>query len=443
MSTKIYDFIGIGIGPFNLGLAALSSSVKDLDCLFLDQQEEFQWHPGMLINNTTLQVPFLADLVTMADPTNRFSFLNYLKENNRIYQFYIRENFFLLRNEYNEYCRWAVSNLPSCLFSHRVERIAYAEGIYILYVTDLKRGDIKTFRSRRLVLGTGTSPFLPEIASGIQSDRVFHTSSYLKNKSKTQKSRSISIIGSGQSAAEIFYDLLTDQENHGYSLNWYTRSDRFFPMEYSKLTLELTSPDFLDHFYHLPQQKKDQLVPKQKSLYKGINYSLINDIYDELYRQSLNRNKPDVKLHPGVTLTGLKDTGNAFVVDFNHPVQEVNFQEQSEVVILATGYCYKEPAFLEGIKDRIRRDEKNRYIVSRGFAIDHYERGIFVQNAELHTHGFVTPDLGMAGLHNATILNQILGKEHFVLEKKIAFQTFGAPVKEPAETNLMLDEAVC
>lgn len=442
MSKKIYDFIGIGIGPFNLGLAALSSSVGDLECLFFDQRPEFQWHPGMLIHNTTLQVPFLADLVTMADPTNPLSFLNYLKENNRIYQFYIREKFFLLRNEYNQYCRWAISKLPSCLFSHSVEKIDYVEGVYILNVSDLKNNKVNTFQCRRLVLGTGTSPSIPDIAANVSGDNVFHTSGYLQQKSKAQKSRSIAVIGSGQSAAEIFYDLLTDQESHDYTISWYTRSDRFFPMEYSKLTLELTSPDFLDHFYHLPQGRKDQLVPKQKSLYKGINYSLINEIYDELYKQSLN-GKPKVKMCPGVALTGLKKAGNVFEMDFHHSVQEADFKEQSEVVILATGYCYKQPAFLEGIKDRIRRDEKNRYVVSREFAIDHEEREIYVQNAELHTHGFVTPDLGMAALHNATILNQVLGREQFILEKQTAFQTFGVPVKEFVESKIILNEAVC
>ena len=61
----------------------------------------------MMIEGATIQVPFLADLVTMADPTSRFSFLNYLKERERLYPFYIRESFYPLRAEYDAYCRWA------------------------------------------------------------------------------------------------------------------------------------------------------------------------------------------------------------------------------------------------------------------------------------------------------------------------------------------------
>ena len=60
---------------------------------------------GVLLDDATLQVPFLADLVTMADPTSRWSFLNYLKQAGHLYPFYIRESFYPLRKEYDDYCR--------------------------------------------------------------------------------------------------------------------------------------------------------------------------------------------------------------------------------------------------------------------------------------------------------------------------------------------------
>ena len=63
-----YDVIGIGLGPFNLGLACLADPVDDLEALFLEARDDFSWHPGMMLDDATLQVPFLADLVTMADP---------------------------------------------------------------------------------------------------------------------------------------------------------------------------------------------------------------------------------------------------------------------------------------------------------------------------------------------------------------------------------------
>ena len=125
MEHTIADFIAIGVGPFNLGLACLTEPIEDLNGIFLDKKEKFDWHPGMLLEDTTLQVPFMADLVTLADPTNPFSFLNYIKEQGRIYSFYIRENFLLLRNEYNQYCQWAIKKLSNIHFSTEVRHIDY------------------------------------------------------------------------------------------------------------------------------------------------------------------------------------------------------------------------------------------------------------------------------------------------------------------------------
>ena len=77
-----YDIIGVGIGPFNLGLAALTQPLVDsgeISAAFFDKRPAFCWHPGLLLEESTIQVPFLADLVTLADPTSAYSFLNYLK----------------------------------------------------------------------------------------------------------------------------------------------------------------------------------------------------------------------------------------------------------------------------------------------------------------------------------------------------------------------------
>ena len=120
MST--HDFIAIGLGPYNLGLACLTEPIDGLDGLFLEARPEagYAWHPGMLLSSATLQTPFMADLVTLADPTSPYSFLNFLKETGRLYPFYIRENFYPVRAEYDEYCRWAATRLRNVRFGRTV-----------------------------------------------------------------------------------------------------------------------------------------------------------------------------------------------------------------------------------------------------------------------------------------------------------------------------------
>ena len=67
--------------------------------------------------------------------------------------------------------------------------------------------------------------------------------------------------------------------------------------------------------------------------------------------------------------------------------------------------------------------------MQRNYSIDRHN-AVFVQNAELHTHGFVTPDLGMACYRNSVLIREIAGREIYPIEQRIAFQTF------PAETEL-------
>ena len=113
------DIIGIGVGPFNLSLAALLTKT-DVTAKFFEQKAEFNWHKGMILPNTTLQVPFMADLVTMIDPTSPYSFLNYLHTQHRLLKFYFLEEFKIYRKEYNHYCQWVAEQLDSLNFDAAV-----------------------------------------------------------------------------------------------------------------------------------------------------------------------------------------------------------------------------------------------------------------------------------------------------------------------------------
>lgn len=104
--------------------------------------------------------------------------------------------------------------------------------------------------------------------------------------------------------------------------------------------------------------------------------------------------------------------------------QQAAFSLATEAVVLATGYQYQIPKCIDGIRDQICWDKYGRYDVRRNYSIDEHNR-IFVQNAELHTHGFITPDLGMACYRNSYLIKQITGKEHYAIENSIAFQQFG------------------
>ncbi|MGG7549598.1 lysine N(6)-hydroxylase/L-ornithine N(5)-oxygenase family protein [Chryseobacterium arthrosphaerae] len=423
-NEAVYNVIGIGIGPFNLGLAALSHPISELKTLFLDQRDGFDWHPGLMIDHVTLQTPFLCDCVSMADPTNPLSLLNYLKETGRLYKFFIREDFFIPRKEYNRYCQWVIEQLPQCRFSTQVVDITYEEGLYHVTTIQTKTKETTVFKTERLILGTGTQPYIPSFIPKDDS-RVIHTSSYLYRKDELlSQGKKIAIIGSGQSSAEVFYDLLQNR-NEETHLGWYSRPDRFFPMEYSKLTLELTSPDYVEYFYNRSESARKTILSKQQAQFKGINYDLINDIYDFIYDLNIDNADPNLKIIPNSQLNRVDNSNPDFIsLEFTQLEQEVPYDQEADYLILGTGYRYHEPAFLKNIQDRIKRDSSGLFDVNRNYSIDHNAGEIYVLHAEVHTHSYISTDLGMAAYRNSYIINDILGREHYKIEKKIAFQDF-------------------
>ncbi|GAB3942519.1 lysine N(6)-hydroxylase/L-ornithine N(5)-oxygenase family protein [Corynebacterium tapiri] len=421
MSTT-YDLVGIGVGPFNLGLAALCNPLVEngeLSAAFFEQRDSFAWHPGMMLEDATIQVPFMADLVTLADPTSRFSFLNYLKQRGRIHQFYIRESFYPLRSEYSDYCAWVAEQLETVHFSHRVTRVVKEGDLWRLQVGE------QTVYARNVVMGVGTSPFVPQELSGaLEHPHAWHSGDYLPHRDQLVEHDSVLIIGSGQSAAEIYRDLLPEMTHNNRKLSWVTRSERFFPMEYTKLTLEMTSPDYVEFFHGLDMDVRDRLNRSQRSLYKGISGDLVDEIYDLLYRLQLT-GKLTTELRSDHAAQWLAYDGRHHL-KLTHNITGATREVEADALVMATGYKGPRlPDFLEDAQGELRFDSVGRLSVGLDFSVDKHA-SFFVANAEEHTHALNAPDLGMGPWRNSIIIKQITGHEVYPIERNIAFQSFGS-----------------
>ena len=124
---KTYDFIGIGIGPFNLSIAALAEGLDGFSSLFLERKPHFSWHPGMMVPDCHMQTSFLKDLVSAVEPTNRHSFLNYLVQRKKFYRFLTTEQRTVSREEFADYLCWAAENLTNLAFSQQVQQVSFDE----------------------------------------------------------------------------------------------------------------------------------------------------------------------------------------------------------------------------------------------------------------------------------------------------------------------------
>ncbi|AFK20878.1 lysine 6-monooxygenase (plasmid) [Haloferax mediterranei ATCC 33500] len=446
--TPVHDVLGVGLGPFNLGLAALLDGADgSVDAVFLEQEAEFAWHEGMLIEGTTLEVPFLADLVTLADPTSPHSYLNYLRETGRIYQFYFYERFQIPRREYSDYLRWVSERLDTCQFERRVTDIQWCDdGYFEVIARHPEHGEEHRYRAEDVVFGVGSRPYVPDALGGHPERDVFHTAAYRNRKSRCLDADSITVIGSGQSAAEVFLDLLDAQADADYRLDWLTRSEGFFPMEYSKLGLQHFTPEYTQYFTDLPQETRDEVYPEQGLLYKGIDVNTSAEIYDMLYRRSIGDRDPDVGLFAMTEVTDIDRIGGGsdqgdesddsrYLLVCEQWQSETRFTHESEVVILGTGYHRPTPGFLSPLESSIEWDEHGRYCVTDDYRLqtdDDVTGRIFVQNAELHTHGVGAPDLGLGCYRNAHIVNQLCDRTVYPEDEDTVFQDFS--VEEFLET---------
>lgn len=422
MKNTVYDIIGIGIGPFNLGMAAMLEELPELSALFLESRPEFNWHPGLLLPGARMQVPFYADLITIVNPRSPYTFINYLQQNKKFFRYANHDNHFPLRIEYNSYCQWVVKLLKNLRFDEPCELITY-DSVEKIYSVLTNAG---LYKCRHVLLGTGTAPVVPATLKNKLTNNILHSSEYLLRKEDILQHKKISIIGSGQSAAEIFQDLLPHAEKCT-ELAWFTRANRFHPMDYTRFTTEMTSLDYIDHFYKLPPKIKDRVLRNQQYLFKGINAQLIAAINDELYVRGVNGLKNNSTIYTNTELlSAVEGEKEGIVLGFEHKETGEAFLFETGIVIAATGYQYQVPDCILPLLQVIDFDERYRYNIKRNYSID-CNNTLFVQNADLHTHGFNSADLGMGPYRNATILNAILGREYFTMEKGTAFQTFGIP----------------
>ncbi|HEY3870087.1 MAG TPA: SidA/IucD/PvdA family monooxygenase [Actinocrinis sp.] len=452
---EVHDLVGVGIGPFNLALAALAEPVRELSCLFLDDRPRFSWHPGMMVDGATLQVPFLADLVTLVDPTSRHSYLAHLRDTGRLFGFYFAERFHVPRAEYEAYCRAVAESLPSCRFGRRVTEVHAAglpdgaDGFCVVYQT--ADGASSAVMARSLVLGIGTEPSVPAVLSHLCAESAddsddaepvaVHSADYVYCAEGIRCADDVTVLGSGQSGAEVVLDLLRRWHRPGRRLRWITRAAAFEPMEYSKIGLEHFTPDYADYFHALPEARRDALLRGQGRLYKAVSAETLADIREELDARSF---RPDGDGATGVTLMpgaeavdGWRD-GRQLELTMRHTQTEQYFTVRTGRLVLATGYIPREPALLAPIAQLIERDAAGRPIVGR----DHRVRlngtsaSIYVQNAELHTHGVGAPDLGLGAYRAAMILNTVTGRQVHPLPRHTAHTAFAPAAAAAADPGI-------
>jgi lysine N6-hydroxylase len=412
--NEILDVAGVGVGPFNLSVAALLQPLKELRAHFFEREPEFQWHSGLLFPETTIQVSFLKDLVTLADPTSPYSFVSYLFAVKRLYRF-INAGFpRVLRTEFNQYLRWVCASLPNLSFGTPVQSVAFDGDLLALEVG----GEL--VRAKNLILGSGLSPVISECAQPHLGPTVFYASQYLKKDVMTADRR-VAVIGGGQTGAEVFYHLICDSANLPGQVYWISRRPNFLPLDESPFTNEFFTPNYSNFFFSLPEEEKPLMLAQQKLASDGVSESTLKMIYRRLYElEFLNCKKYAASLYPGWELIELSPVGDGGWALLLGDGCLGRYQTiYADVVVLCTGAEFKVPKYLEPMLDRIPLD-RGQFLVRDDFSIEWDgppSMRIYVQNAARHARGVSDPNLSLMAWRSAKIINSLVGRRVYDVEE--------------------------
>lgn len=411
---EIVDISGVGIGPFNLSVAALLHPIKSLTYKFFDQNKEFAWHPGMLLSDSEIQVSHLKDLVTLVDPTNPYSFTAFLAKSKRLYRFINARFPRVLRNEFNQYLKWVSESIPHMHFAEQVERIEYSQTVKLFLVQTTKR----LIKSKHLILGNGLSAHIPTIAKPFMGDNVFHSKDFVYHKHHCAGKR-VLVVGGGQSGAEIINSLLGDKSSLPDSITWVTRRKLFHPIDDSPNANELFTPNHSKAFYQLNAAKKAELIQQHLLTSDGVSTHLLESIYQKLYTLEFLEGKGRFyDLLPHHELTAINRNTNYFSVDImNQEIKEPkNFD--TDIIILCSGYQNYIPQYLSPLMDHIVLDN-GKYQLNADYSLvwdGPKENRIYTQNSARHSHGIADPNLSLMAYRSATIINSIANNEIYDLD---------------------------
>ncbi|MFF3705771.1 lysine N(6)-hydroxylase/L-ornithine N(5)-oxygenase family protein [Streptomyces phaeochromogenes] len=419
----VHDLIGIGFGPSNVAMAialgehnARAGEQEAITAHFFEQQPCFGWHRGMLIDDATMQVSFLKDLVTLRNPASEFSFLCYLKSKGRLIDFINHKNLFPLRVEFHDYLEWAAAQVEDAVsYGHEVVGVApvVRDGVVEhLEVTVRSAEGLAVHRARNLVLGTGMRPLMPE---GVETgDRVWHNSELLAKVDRlegTSPSRFI-VVGAGQSAAEnVAYlhrrfpgaEVCAVFSRYGYS-----------PADDSSFANRIFDPAAVDEYFAAPENVKRRLM----DYHGNTNYSVVDiDLIEDLYRQTYQEKvlgTERLRFLNVSRLTDVKETQDTARATVTSLVTGEETVLDADVVVFATGYSPADPLGLLGeVADHCLRDDEGRVRVERDYRIvtdPELRCGIYLQGGTEHTHGITSSLLSNTATRVGEILDSLLAR---------------------------------
>lgn len=415
MSEREVAVLAIGAGPANLALAAAieeSGSAELADgTLLLEQSPDITWQRDLLMPWARSQVSFLKDLVTLRNPSSRFTFLNFLHAQGRLDEFVNLGTFHPFRWEFSDYLQWVAASLERVKIRYdaratSIDPVHTTDGTLTGWTVRLTDGD--TIHCRDLVIGGGRDPRIPETFATLPPDRLIHSAQYRTRITRIPKDQPVRIVvvGGAQSAAEMFFAL---HENLPASqITMVVRSIGLQNYQSSKFVNELFFPSFVDEFYDSPAEVRAQILNEMRfTNYAGLAPPFLDELYTMLYRQkTVGPQRSEVRAMTEVT--GARLDGDEVVLDLRDRLSGKVEPLRCDLVLLGTGYDPRKPALVRELAARIGLDDVT---ISRNYRVDlgTSTRGaLYLQGVNEETHGIADSLISVLAHRSHDILTDLL-----------------------------------
>lgn len=348
-NNDVLDLVGIGFGPAGIALAAaIQDSGEDRGInlkrrvTFYEQAATPGWQTGLLFRNVDIQHHYMRDLATPRNPRSRFTFANFLKEHDRIFEFgslvYGGGGGAVSRIEWSNYVAWAASLLDEYVnYECPVEGMHLARaGEEQVIAVRSRKGEILT---RAVAFCAGQELSYPALFRGHVGDRVFHATRFLHKMQKIPKTERlrVSVIGAGQSAIEIVSYLHANYPQA--QITCLQRSFGFHHGNHSPFIQRMFHPKESDIFFALePAKRKEVLRDIGRVNYGAVDREAVSALYRTLYEDDLLGTKR-IRLLTGTEIIKVEsDEGGSLRVSTSNKHDGSLETTVADIVVLATGF---------------------------------------------------------------------------------------------------------
>ena len=418
------DVVGIGFGPANLALAIAieehnrsCAPGEEVRAAFVERQDAFGWHPGMLLEGATMQIAFPKDLATFRNPSSEYTFFQYLFARGRLVDFVNHQTFFPTRLEFHDYLSWAADRVDADVRYGTSVTAVRRVGDELVVQCD----DGRVLHTRNVAVGAGLQQRVPEWAR--LSARCFHNHDFLGRMAELPRPTHgrFAVLGAGQSAAEVV-QYLHAHHPHAEVHSIFSRYG-YSPADDSPYANRIFDPEAVDELHRAPADERARLL----ALHRSTNYSVVDlELIEELYRTEYAERVSGHRrlfMRRASTIDAAVETADGIEVTVRDGIDGIADTLVCDALVLATGF---RPAPLRPLLGELAPDDDAPRVVTRDYrllsagagtdgddgvgAADDGRTAVYLQGGTEATHGITSSLLSNVAVRSGEILHSVLAR---------------------------------